>query len=88
MTDPNALRQALLRVQMGVEQVSSLAPAEITPDVDLLGSVYADAMGRWKGSTSSSRRSAGNLSKLSAPEMQAAATRLQAYSANVCKVPG
>lgn len=89
LTDPNALRQALLNVQIGIRQASSLAPAEIRPDIDLLSGVYADVVAALEQvNFDFTKISPAALSRLSAPEMQTAATRVQAYSANVCKVPG
>lgn len=89
MTDPNALRQALLKVQTGVRQASSLAPDEIKPDIVLLSSVYTETVAALEQvNFDFTKISPVTLSRLSSPEMQAVATRLQAYSANVCKVTG
>lgn len=89
LNDPDALRQALAEVQMGIAQASSQAPPEIRADLSLLSGLYSQLVAALAGANFDfTKLPPDTLSRLSAPEVQAAATRLQAYAANVCKVSG
>lgn len=87
ISNPAQLRTLFKDLQVAVKEAVDVAPAEIKADVTLLASFYNDfANALDKVNYDFTKLPPDTAAKLQDPKFQAAATRLDAYSKQVCGI--